>query len=153
MATSRRIANEIKRTWTNLYQQTNSIYITDTKPTEVKFCMFFNGSYKPLLITLNFNNRLYPFKPPVVFIGKNKKNYISLLPTSWMFSNKFLGNNCLCCSSILCRWSGPSTTMIDIINEIKQNFMFKIRMMEIAHCRKIVEKRLQINYVPIEEFL
>jgi hypothetical protein len=43
--------------------------------------------------------------------------------------------------------------MVDIINEIKKNFIIKIRLMEIAHCKKIVEKKLRINYVPIEEFL
>jgi hypothetical protein len=43
--------------------------------------------------------------------------------------------------------------MVDIINEIKKNFTLKIRLMEIAHCKKIVEKKLRINYVPIEEFL
>ena len=53
---------------------------------------------------------------------------------------------------MLCKW-GPNKTMMDITNEIKENFILKMRMMEIAHCRKIVEKKLQINYVPIEEFL
>jgi len=148
---SKRIANEIKRTWTDLYQKTNSIYITDNNPQEIKFCMFFNGSYNPLNITLNFKNGCYPFKAPKVFIGK--KDYISLLPNSWSFSDKLLGNNCMCCSSILCNWRGPSVSMVDIINEIKKNFRIKIRLMEIAHCKKIVEKKLKINYVPIEEFL
>ena len=59
----------------------------------------------------------------------------------------------MCCSSILCNWRGPSVNMVDIINEIKKNFTLKIRLMEIAHCKKIVEKKLRINYVPIEEFL
>ena len=153
MSTSRRILNEIGRTWTDRYQETNSIYITETNPQEVKFCMFFNGSYNPLTITLNFTNRCYPFKPPNVFIGKNKKDYISLLPNSWTFSDKLLGNDCMCCSSVLCNWRGPIGTMVDVINEIKNNFIIKIRLMEIAHCKKIVEKKLKINYVPIEEFL
>ena len=30
--------------------------------------MFFNGSYNPLTITLNFTNKCYPFKAPNVFI-------------------------------------------------------------------------------------
>tara|TARA_B000000475_G_scaffold240607_1_gene210878 strand:- start:1136 stop:1597 length:462 start_codon:yes stop_codon:yes gene_type:complete len=153
MSTSRRILNEIRRTWTDRYQETNSIYITQTNPQEVQFCMFFNGSYNPLTITLHFKDRCYPFKPPNVFIGKNKKDYISLLPNSWPFSNKLLGNDCMCCSSILCNWGGPKTTMVDVINEIRHNFVIKIRLMEIAHCKKIVEKKLKVNYVPIEEFL
>ena len=42
---------------------------------------------------------------------------------------------------------------MDIITEVKENFTLKIRMMEIAHCRKIIEKKLQIDYIPIEEYL
>ena len=42
---------------------------------------------------------------------------------------------------------------MDIMNEVKENFTLKIRMMEIAHCRKIVDKKLKVNYLPIEEFL
>ena len=42
---------------------------------------------------------------------------------------------------------------MNIITEIKENFELKIRMMEIAHCKKIVEKKLGVNYVPIEDFL
>jgi hypothetical protein len=67
MTTRKRITNEIRRTWTDLYQKTNSIYITDTNPQEVKFNMFFNGSYNPLTITLNFKNRCYPFTPLKIF--------------------------------------------------------------------------------------
>ena len=152
MSACRRVSNELARDWTELYQEKNSIFHLDLKPNKVTFYMFFHGNYNPILITLDFFHRAYPFKPPKVYIGASNKEYISLLPTAWPFQQKILGKKCLCCSSVLCKW-GPNKTMMDITNEIKENFILKMRMMEIAHCRKIVEKKLQINYVPIEEFL
>jgi len=157
MGTIRRIQNELLKEWTEEYQNNNSIYKTDTNlysgEKEVTFHIFFNGNYNPLFVTIDFKDRYYPFKPPIVYIGNNKVDYISLLPTSWEFSNKLLGNKCACCNSILCHWPGPSTTIKSIMEEVKKNFILKIRMMEIAHCRKIIEKKLGIDYVPIEEFI
>ena len=152
MSTSRRVTNEISRGWTEAFQENSSIYHLDLQPHSATFYMFLPGNYEPILITLNFFHRSYPFKPPKVYIGINKKEYISLLPTSWSFQEKILGKKCLCFSSILCKWV-PQRTIMDIMNEIKETFILKMRMMEIAHCRKIVEKKIGINYVPIEEFI
>ena len=152
MSASRRIANELRLSWTESWQSANSIFITDTQPRKISFYIFFETNYEPLLVKLDFTNKPYPFKPPRVSIGIAEKDYISLLPTSWSFQDKILGTKCLCCNSILCKW-GPNKTIMDILNEVKENFILKIRMMEIAHCRKIVEKKIKINYLPIEEFL
>ena len=154
MSLNRRVINELRRDWTDLWQVTNSIFYVKREQKIVNFQIFFEGNYNPIYVTLDFNNGgFYPFRPPKVYIGStNKKEYISLLPTSWSFQEKILGKKCLCCHSVLCNW-GPSKTMMDIITEIKENFILKIRMIEIAHCRKIVEKKLNINYLPIEEYL
>jgi hypothetical protein len=151
MSSHRRITNELKRDWTELYQKTNSIYVHSNANNKVIFSFFFN-SYR-VLITFDFKNRSYPFKPPLIYVGHNNYEYISLLPTSWEFSSLVLGNKkCVCCESILCQRWGPHRTIIEITNEIKTNFQNKIRLMEIAHCRKFVDKQFG-HYLPIEEFL
>ena len=153
MSLSRRVINELRRDWTELWQSKNNIFHVKQENKSSIFQIFFEGNYNPIYITLNFNEGFYPFRAPKVYIGMNaKRDYISLLPTSWSFQEKILGKKCLCCHSVLCHW-GPSRTMMDIMTEIKENFILKIRMMEIAHCRKIVDKKLQVNYLPIEEFL
>ena len=154
MSLSRRVINELRRDWTELWQCKNNIFHVKQENNATMFQIFFEGNYNPIYVTLDFNNGgFYPFRPPKVYIGlTKKKEYISLLPTSWSFQEKILGKKCLCCHSVLCHW-GPSKTMMDIITEIKENFILKIRMIEIAHCRKIVEKKFNIDYLPIEEYL
>jgi hypothetical protein len=148
---SRRITNELNRDWTELYQKTNSMYIHSKINDKLIFSFFFN-SYR-VLITFDFTNRGYPFKPPLIYVGPQNYEYISLLPTSWTFSSLVFGDNkCVCCESILCQRWGPHRTIIEIANEIKTNFQNKIRLMEIAHCRKFVDKQFG-HYLPIEEFL
>ena len=152
MGTVKRVFNEIKNDWTEEYQDSKSVWLHKQTPYELMFIIYFYENYPLLEVNIDFTESLYPFKPPKVYIGHEKKDYISCLPTSWKFANKLLGNKCACCNSILCHWAGPRTTIKDIIVEIKENFILKIRMMEIAHCRKIVEK-IGVNYLPIEDFL
>ena len=152
MGTVRRVFNEIKRDWTIEYQESVSVWLHKQTPYELSFVIYFSENYPLLEVNIDFTNCLYPFKPPKVYIGPEKKDYISYLPTSWKFANKLLGNKCACCNSILCHWTGPATHIKDIITEVKANFIFKIRMMEIAHCKKIVNKYFG-HYLPIEEFL
>mgnify|MGYP001173397839 FL=1 len=148
----KRIINELNRDWTTLWQERNSIFITNNRLPRLQFLIFFQCDYEPIMVTMDFNSIAYPFRPPKVFIGLREIDYISLLPTTWKFQQKILGQKCLCCNSILCKWA-PNKTIMDIVNEVKENFELKIRMMEIAHCKKIVEKKLGVNYLPIEEFL
>ena len=148
---SRRVRNEIARDWTELYQEKSKTLIVNETHHELTFFMYFNNIKHPIIITVDFSQSCYPFKPPKIYIGYNKKDYISLLPTTWSFSKKILGDNCACCNSILCSW-GPNYTIIHIMNEIRNNFNLKIRMMEIAYCKKIVDKIFG-HYLPIEEFL
>jgi hypothetical protein len=148
---SRRIKNEIDREWTELYQEKSKIFLVRETCHELIFYMYFDNIKHPILVTIDFLHNNYPFKAPKIYIGINKKEYISLLPTTWSFSKKILGTECACCNSILCSW-GPSYTIIHIMNEIKNNFNLKIRMIEIAYCKKIVDKIFG-HYLPIEEFL
>ena len=153
MGTVRRVFNEIKKDWTEEYQDSVSIWLHKQNPYELMFIIYFSENYPLLEVNIDFTASLYPFKPPKIYIGYEKKDYISCLPTSWKFASQLLGNKCACCNSILCHWPGPKVTIKDMVTKVKENFILKIRMMEIAHCRKIVEKKLGINYVPIEEFL
>ena len=151
MSQKRRIANELKRDWTELYQKTNGMYIQSYTNDKIIFSFFLNSYH--VLITFDFQNRSYPFKPPIIYVGPHNYEYISLLPTSWSFSSQVLGTKKgVCCHSILCQTWGPQRTIIEIANEIKTNFNNKIRLMEIAHCRKFVDKQFG-HYLPIEEFL
>ena len=152
MGTVRRVFNEIKNDWTEEYQDSVSIWLHKQTPYELMFIIYFYENYPLLEVNINFTESLYPFKPPNVYIGHEKKDYISCLPTSWKFASKLLGNKCACCNSILCHWPGPKATIKDIVTEVKDNFILKIRLMEIAHCRKIIEK-IGVNYLPIEDFL
>jgi len=153
MGTVRRVFNEIKKDWTDEYQESVSCWLHKQTPYELSFIIYFDVNYPLLEVNIDFTETLYPFKPPKIYIGYEKKDYISCLPTSWKFASQLLGNKCACCNSILCHWPGPKVTIKDMVTEVKENFILKIRMMEIAHCRKIVEKKLGVNYVPIEEFL
>ena len=76
MSTSRRVTNEITRDWTELYQENNTIYHIDLQPHSATFYMFLSENYEPILITLDFFHRSYPFKPPKVYIGIDKKEYL-----------------------------------------------------------------------------
>ena len=150
---SKRIRNEITRDWTELYQEKSKTFIVNETHRHRKliFYMYFDNIEHPIIITIDFSQSCYPFKAPKIYIGRNHKDYISLLPTSWSFYKKIVGNECPCCNSILCTWK-PYFTMINIMNEIRNNFNLKIRMIEIAHCKKIVDKIFG-HYLPIEEFL
>tara|TARA_B100001540_G_C15508975_1_gene507145 strand:- start:31 stop:486 length:456 start_codon:yes stop_codon:yes gene_type:complete len=151
MSRFRRIRNELIRDWPEEYQSHSSTFHLDTQNNKVEFLMFFSICVNPILITLDFTTDCYPFRAPNVYIGNNHINYKRLLHSTWSFAQKLSGVECMCCSTILCHWH-PQLTMKHITEEIKQNFNLKIRMMEIAHCKKIVDKYFG-HYIPIEEFL
>ena len=152
MSKFKRVENEIIKDWDESYQEELKTFHISITREEIQFLIFFKTIKNPILVTMDFSNDCYPFRAPKVYIGHDKKKYKSLLHSSWKFAQKLTGVECMCCSTILCHWN-PQRTMKDIIKEIIKNFNLKIRMLEIAHCRKIVEKKLNINYVPIEEFL
>ena len=91
-AYSRRVRNEIARDWTELYQEKSKTLIVNETHHELTFFMYFDNIKHPIIITVDFSQSCYPFKPPKIYIGYNKKDYISLLPTTWSFSKKILGD-------------------------------------------------------------
>ena len=95
--------------------------------------------------------KYFPFGKPTLKI--NNIDYIEYLHIDPKFYDKFNINICPCCSSILCsnNW-GCSYKFIDIIDEVYKNFSFKIRIMQLRYCKKIVDKYFGF-YVPIDEFI
>lgn len=64
----------------------------------------------------------YPFTPPDVYLTMLKKNnYIEFL-CNMSCNFKVSGENCFCCSSLICKsnW-GPQKSLLDILIEIKNN--------------------------------
>jgi hypothetical protein len=150
----KRLQNELRYDWTDAYQSTVNTYYHNTNNDTMTFFMFLENIVNPITIKFKFNSRgSYPFRPPEVLIGNSNYSYTCLLPTQWSFAQKIYGSECACCSSITCRdnW-GPSNKLLNITDEIRDNFNKKIRIMEIFHCKKIVEKHFG-HYLPIEEFL
>ena len=56
MATSKRITNEIRRTWTDLYQKTNSIF--DGEKLTINLVKSSNNLYSNLILIPNSDGRL-----------------------------------------------------------------------------------------------
>tara|TARA_B110000008_G_C16967840_1_gene562725 strand:- start:1294 stop:1773 length:480 start_codon:yes stop_codon:yes gene_type:complete len=93
----------------------------------------------------------YPFKPPEVMINNtyNYKRLIGTINTSLV--KKTLGLECLCCSSILCKW-GASFCLTSIVNEISRNLNLKLRSSSI-NVGHLFTMNVFGHYLPIEEFL
>ena len=149
----RRLQKELTFKWTDEYQEKNNTFYHNTNSNTMTFFMFLENIKVPISIYFLFNDSTYPFRPPRVFIGKYKTPYTSLLCCQWNFALKIFGEKCPCCSTIVCRdnW-GPSFNLTNITDEIRENLKKKIRVMEIFHCKKIIDKYFG-HYIPIEEFL
>jgi hypothetical protein len=150
----KRLQNELKYDWTNAYQANVNTYYHNTDNDTMTFFMFLENIINPISIKFKFNTiGSYPFKPPEIFIGNSNYSYKCLLPSKWSFARKIYGSECACCSSVTCRGNwGPSHKLLNITDEIRDNLKKKIRLMEIFHCKKFVDKQFG-HYLPIEEFL
>ena len=118
------------------------ILFIDFKNNIATFFLYINKNYH-CTVTFNFKNIDYPFIGPQVFI--NNYSYLSILKTDTKSFKKNITsvNCCLYCESILCYDNWRATfTMKHILDEIYDNLILKLRMNEIRHCRKIVEKCL-----------
>ena len=60
MSMSRRVINELRRDWTELWQSKNNIFHVKQGNKSTIFQIFFEGNYNPIFVTLNFNNGCYP---------------------------------------------------------------------------------------------
>lgn len=149
----KRLSNELHREWTSDFQNQKKTFYINTNKNIMTFYMFFDNFSHPITITFKFWNLQYPFRPPSVYIGNSNYDYISLLPSSFSFYNKYFGDNCPCCNTIICKGNwGPNHKLSNITDEIRKNFNNKLRLMEIFLCKKIVNKYFG-HYLPIEEFL
>ena len=105
---------------------------------------------KTSILTLQYNfDSEYPFTPPKCFtVNQNNKktNVFKYYRSGGIFDKEYRelkGNECLCCSSILCQGNwGPTLNMTDITNEIIELINFKIRIYKRYLCKKIQEKYL-----------
>lgn len=153
----RRIRKEILKSWdieslTNSYLSPLSVMFIDFI-SDAEECLFLVSFYKEkftCVVTLKFKDKCYPFKPPEVVIN-NLFNYKRLLNFSSEWNNKFNIKECLCCNSILCKW-GPGLNMKNILQEVYDNLLYKLRIREIIMCRSFVRQTFGF-YLPIEEFL
>ena len=101
-----------------------------------------------LLIRIKFLQE-YPFRPPLVWV--NNYDYRDLLVIKGNIIQKFIGNKCSCCSTILCNWCVSYGTR-EIISEIRQMLIIKLKLNEIRLIRQLVRQKIG-TYVPIEEFI
>ena len=116
----------------------------------VTFGIYFNINDNFFAVTKIEFPETYPFRAPKVSI--NGHNYKRLLTLSKEWSDFFNIDACLCCNSILCKW-GPKYNITDVLKEVVTNIEYKLRITEIKMCREIVKQKMNINYIPIEEFL
>jgi hypothetical protein len=136
----------------------NCYYITNSE-NEAKFVIFLNERY---FIEINILIGLYyPFRPPTIlnkdyteiiydcsFI-KNDKSYF------YKYYNKIKPvKKCFQCESILCKnnW-GPSYGISNILKEIKNNLQNSLRVVELIHCKKVMEKYLNYEIPIMYEFI
>ena len=155
----RRLTNEINRDWNDstlnnyvFLENLNTVLLNwDKIHKNIMFYLLFNDRYS-CIVTCKYEDMTYPFKPPKIIIN-NQYNYKNLIairtPAMW---EKKIYKNCPCCESILCNWK-PCFHLKDIISEIRKNLTNKLRIIEILHAKVIIREKLNINYVPIEEFL
>jgi ubiquitin-protein ligase len=83
----------------------------------------------------------YPWKQPKIFV--NNFDYHTLLRVDIGFL-KLLGykKKCMCCSSILCKSWTAIYRISQVLDEVHQNLTIKKKVVELLHCRKIVDKYL-----------
>jgi len=159
MYSQKRVSNEIKKFWDpnqRLHNRNNTnnsdlntVFIKYTNNRKVLFFLFFNNDKISVKVVFDFKDTDYPFKSPKVTI--NNYTYKNLLNIKAKWYPKFNITRCPCCESIMCQWYAPYT-MKHILDEIKVNLNIKIKIVELMHCEKIVNKYIG-HYVPIDTFL
>tara|TARA_B100000524_G_scaffold314569_1_gene192371 strand:- start:38 stop:499 length:462 start_codon:yes stop_codon:yes gene_type:complete len=143
----------------NIYKnEENCCYISNSG-NEAKFVIFLNERY---FIEVNILIGLYyPFIPPTIL----NKDYTEIIYNCSLIKNNdsYFYNyynkikplkNCYQCDSILCKnnW-GPSYRISNILKEIKTNLQNNLRVVELIHCKKVMEKYLNCEIPIIYEFI
>ena len=108
-----------------------------------------------IVIAFEMQNSNYPFGPPkkVLINGKNYFEYLRPNGSTYDILEYFIGQKCLCCSTLMCRnnW-GPQKNLKNILQEILKTFNTKQRVIEYLHVKKIKDKYL-IDDIPIFDFI
>lgn len=149
---NRRVDKEIKSFWLSNNLSKNkllksTIYLDSDVSERTVFFRSIIQNYE-LLIRIKFLQE-YPFRPPLVWV--NNYDYRDLLVIKGNIIQKFIGNKCSCCSTILCNWCVSYGTR-EIISEIRQMLIIKLKLNEIRLIRQLVRQKIG-TYVPIEEFI
>lgn len=156
-----RLKHELIRQWSDGTNITNSGFIenyediinrleSNLDPGPINIHIINYEFDKILLITLEFNST-YPFKPPNVMVNTTYNYKQLLVNINNTLVKETLGLDCLCCSSILCKWS-PAYSISHLIDEISQNLHLKLRSSSINVAHLFTMKTFG-HYLPIEEFL
>lgn len=136
----------------------NCYYITNSE-NEAKFVIFLNEKY---FLEINILiHQYYPFRPPNIF-SKDKKNIYyncSFIKDDKTYFYKYYNKikpvkKCYQCESILCKnnW-GPSYGISNILKEIKNNLQNNLRVVELMHCKKIMEKYFNFEIPTMYDFI
>ena len=108
-----------------------------------------------IIVAFEMQNSNYPFGPPkkVLINGKNYFEYLRPTESTYNILEYFIGQKCLCCSTLMCRnnW-GPQKNFKNILHEILKMFNTKQRIVEYLHAKKIKYKYL-IDDIPIFDFI
>jgi hypothetical protein len=112
---------------------------------------------KPVITVSLHNNNLsfilpsdYPFKPPVFNINNiNHVNLYQVREPRILQALAEIKEKCMCCQTILCKWS-PAIVLDDIINEYR-----KVRRIKkyILHCRILDVLNKNLDYCLPEEMI
>ena len=100
------------------------------------------------------NNNNFPFRPVSVLLD-NIEYYPTMLQN--LIDKKYFKevfNECLCCSTVLCKdnWTSPRIGFKNILNELYDTIQKINICKELIFCDKIVDKYFG-HYLPIREFI
>ena len=136
----------------------NCYYISNSE-NDAKFVIFLNEKY---FLEVNILiGQYYPFRAPTIF-NKNKTEIIyncSSVKNDKTFFYKYYNKikpvkKCYNCDSILCinNWN-LSYGISSILKEIKTNLQNNLRVIELMHCKKIMDKYFNFEIPTMYEFI
>ena len=134
-------------------------FLLSNSENKAKFVMFVNEKY---FLEINILiDEFYPFRPPKIFNKDNKIIFFSCLNNvdnksyfQYYYNKIRPSDKCYCCKSILCRnnWS-PYYGLSNILKEVKNILIDNLRIIELIHCKKIMEKYLNFEIPNIYYFI
>ena len=114
-----------------------------------------NDYFNEIIVSLNFEDSCYPFRPPKKVLV-NYYDYFEMLrpnPIIQDVINKLTGIRCLCCSTLLCKnnWN-VMKNITDIFKEVESNLILKRRAIEYVLTKKVIDQKFGF-YIPILEYI